>query len=217
MSTVRTPARRRMRRDDRARQLLEVAEAVISERGFQSASMDEIADRAGVTKPVLYDHFGSKDGLLAAVVRRAGGELRAAVVAAVAGAPGPEEALARGLRSYFEFVRSHAPAWHVLVSEAAAAGSAAGAMEEVRTEMAAFAAGVIVDELPGHDAAEAEIAAQALIGAAERLAVQSAAGRLRDDAPGRLVAGLMDVVWVGFADLRRGRRWVAGEFSEGPT
>jgi len=171
--------------------------------------MDEIADRAGVTKPVLYDHFGSKDGLLAAVVRRAGSELRAAVASAVAGAPGPEQALARGLRSYFEFIRSHAPAWHVLLSEAAAMGSAAGALEDVRTGMAGFVAEVIAGELPDHDVAEAAIAAQVLIGAAERIAVQSAAGRLAETDPERLVAGLMDVVWVGFAELRRGRRWRA--------
>ena len=86
--------RRRMRRGDRGRQLLAVAEEVIAERGFQSASMEEIADRAGVTKPVLYDHFGSKDGLLAAVIAQSWVNLREAVQRAVAGADGPEEELA---------------------------------------------------------------------------------------------------------------------------
>jgi len=194
-----------MRRDDRARQLLEVAEEVIAERGFQSASMEEIAVRAGVAKPVLYDHFGSKDGLLAAVIARAGAELRTAVTGSVRGAPGPEEALARGLRSYFDFVAGHAPAWHVLLSEAAAAGAAAGALEDVRREMAGFVTAVIASELPDHDEAVAEVAAQALIGAAERLAVhRSIRGGWNTE---ELVAGLMDVVWVGFAGLRAGRRW----------
>ena len=207
MATVQTPVKRRMRRDDRARQLLAVAEEVISERGFQSASMDEIAVRAGVTKPVLYHHFGSKDGLLAAVIERAGAELRTAVTESVRGAPGPEQALARGLRSYFDFVAGHAPAWHVLLSETAAAGSAAGALEEVRREMAGFVTAVIASELPNHDEAVAEVYAQALIGAAERLAVDRSMREPRDSAD--LVAGLMDVVWIGFAELRTGRRWSA--------
>ena len=121
-----------MRRRDRGRQLLQVAEEVIAERGFQAASMDEIAVRAGVTKPVLYDHFGSKDGLLAAVIARAGGQLREAVQRAVTDAEGPEEELARGVHAYFEFIEEHAPTWSSLLGEAAAMTAAAGAVEEIR-------------------------------------------------------------------------------------
>src|SRR3954452_21156665 len=120
MSTVRAPARRRMRRDDRTRQLLEVAEAVISERGFQSASMDEIADRAGITKPVLYDHFGSKDGLFAAVIESARGDLRETIGAAVESADDSEHAMAAGLRAYFRYLAEHAATWTVLLTEAEA-------------------------------------------------------------------------------------------------
>ena len=97
-----------MRRPDRERQLIEVAEAVFAERGYTAASMDEVAERAGITKPVLYDHFGSKDGLLAAVILRAGAEMRAAVGRAVADAASPEDALERGLRAYFAFIDRHA-------------------------------------------------------------------------------------------------------------
>ena len=56
-----------MSRAEREAQLIEVAERTFSERGFKGVSMDEIAERAQISKPVLYDHFGSKDGLLAAV------------------------------------------------------------------------------------------------------------------------------------------------------
>src|SRR5437762_5626181 len=142
--------RRRMRRGDRGRQLLRVAEEVIAERGFQSASMEEIADRAGVTKPVLYDHFGSKDGLLAAVIARSGVNLREAVQRAVAGADGPEEELARGVHAYFGFIEEHAPTWSTLLGEAAAMTAAAGAVEEIRREQAVFIAGLVAAELPDH-------------------------------------------------------------------
>ena len=53
-----------MPRADRERQMLAVAERVFAERGFRSASMDEIAELVGVTKPMLYAYFGSKDGLV---------------------------------------------------------------------------------------------------------------------------------------------------------
>jgi AcrR family transcriptional regulator len=64
---TRTP-RRRIGRAEREQQILDAALAVFSERGFQNASMDAVAERVGVTKPVLYTHFGSKDGLLLACI-----------------------------------------------------------------------------------------------------------------------------------------------------
>lgn len=56
-------------------QLLDVGRAVFAERGFELTSMDEVATRAGITKPIVYEHFGSKEGLYAAVVEREMDEL----------------------------------------------------------------------------------------------------------------------------------------------
>ncbi len=92
-----------MPRADRRTQLVDSAEAVFVEQGFAAASMDDVAKRAGVTKPVLYDHFGSKDGLLAAVISRLGDQLMQTTVAAT-GATSPEQSLRDGLTSYFRFV-----------------------------------------------------------------------------------------------------------------
>ena len=89
-------ARRRLPRAEREEQLLTVAQAVFAERGFRAPSMDEIALRAGVTKPVLYDHFGSKDGLIAACIRHAGSRLLQRRRRAVTAATGPERILAAG-------------------------------------------------------------------------------------------------------------------------
>lgn len=74
-----------MQREDRERQLLEVAAAELGSRGYAHASMDRIAEQAGVTKPLLYNYFGSKDGLAVACVDRAGGRLVEAVAAAQTG------------------------------------------------------------------------------------------------------------------------------------
>ena len=65
-----------MPRAVRERQLLELAEELFAERGYAGASMDELARRAGVTKPVVYDIFGSKEGLYLACVERSAAQLR---------------------------------------------------------------------------------------------------------------------------------------------
>src|ERR687895_267285 len=73
-------ARRRQRRRD---ELLDVADRVVQARGT-NVSMDELASEAGITKPVLYRHFGDKDGLYEALTRRYIDELASALRPAVA-------------------------------------------------------------------------------------------------------------------------------------
>ncbi|MFJ4353503.1 TetR/AcrR family transcriptional regulator [Pseudomonas sp. NPDC089428] len=61
------PSRRRLTREARARQLLEVSWALINDEGTDSLTLGRLAEAAGVTKPVVYDHFGTRNGLLAAL------------------------------------------------------------------------------------------------------------------------------------------------------
>ncbi|MGH3994271.1 MAG: TetR/AcrR family transcriptional regulator, partial [Pseudonocardiaceae bacterium] len=110
-----------MARADRERQMLEVAEELFAERGYQAASMDEIAERVGVSKPMLYAYFGSKDGLLLGCVRRARAELREVTMAAIAQGGTPYEVLRRGLIAHFRFIDAHTSAWAILRTEAALA------------------------------------------------------------------------------------------------
>lgn len=65
----RTP-RVRMAGSERRRQLIDVARSLFAERGYEATSIEEIAQRAGVSKPVVYEHFGGKEGLYAVVVDR---------------------------------------------------------------------------------------------------------------------------------------------------
>ncbi|MBV9486580.1 MAG: TetR/AcrR family transcriptional regulator, partial [Frankiaceae bacterium] len=170
--TSATPAvRRRLPRDERARQLLDVAEAVFAARGVQAASMDDIAEAAGVTKPVLYDHYGSKDRLMAAVVERVGRTLGEVVLSAVTAAGSPEAAIAEGLRAYFGFIDERRSGLHSLLSEGVTPGSeAAAALEAVRSQQATMIASLLLEHSDGGDAAEASIYAQIVVGATERLA-----------------------------------------------
>ena len=106
--------RRRVGREERERQILDAAVAVFSERGYANASMDAVAERVGVTKPVLYTHFGSKEGLLLACVAQARTELLEVTAAAAAAATTPEDMLRRGTRAFFEFLDERAAAFSLL-------------------------------------------------------------------------------------------------------
>jgi len=64
-----TPPRRRLSREDRLRQLLTVSWQLISDEGTDALTLGRLAELAGVTKPVVYDHFGTRDGLLVALYR----------------------------------------------------------------------------------------------------------------------------------------------------
>jgi AcrR family transcriptional regulator len=191
--------RRRLPKLEREQQLIDVAEAVFAVRGFREASMDEIALRAGVTKPVLYDHFGSKEGLIAACLRRSGAELFSAVAAAVEEARGPAEVLAAGVAGFFGFIESHGQGWFTLIGESAVVGQAADALEAIRRDQATFVAERIGVEFPEARTQDLEAFAQAIIGACERMALW------RRDRPGVSVAdataSLTALLWGGLAAL----------------
>ncbi len=104
----------RVPRAVRSAQLLELADQLFAERGFHAASMDELARRAGVSKPVIYDHFGSKEQLFATCVRRTGEALADRVAKAVREESDPRERLRAGSIAYFRFLQDQLRAWIVL-------------------------------------------------------------------------------------------------------
>jgi AcrR family transcriptional regulator len=115
-----------MARAEREQQMLDVAEQAFAERGYQAVSMADIAERVGVTKPMLYEYFGSKDGLLLACIARCRAELYDRTRAATEGATDPKDLYWRGLLAYFQFIDEHAPAYAVLAQEAAVGGGPSG-------------------------------------------------------------------------------------------
>ena len=87
MATKRT----RMSASERREQLIAVARGLFAERGFDATSVEEVAARAQVSKPVVYEHFGGKEGLYAVVVDREITTISAAISSAIADpAAGPE-------------------------------------------------------------------------------------------------------------------------------
>ena len=101
----------RLPRRERERQLLDLAGELFSERGYAGTSMDALADRAGVTKPVIYNLFGSKAGLFAACTSELGERLFETVAAAVVGIDDTEELIRAGSLAFFAFIRENAGLW----------------------------------------------------------------------------------------------------------
>ena len=122
-----------MPRADRERQMMAVAEEVFAERGYVATSMDEIAERVGVSKPMLYEYFGSKEGLLVACIRQARGELLRSPPQAALAADGPEDMLRNGLMAFFRFIREHRRSWALLRNEAAVVGPSAASPRSRRS------------------------------------------------------------------------------------
>ena len=198
--TVReTGRRRRMARADRERQMLEVAEAVFAERGYQAASMDEIADLVGVSKPMLYAYFGSKDGLLLACIRRARAELREVTTAAIAEGGSALDMMRRGLVAHFRFIDAHTRAWAILRTETALVGEAAAEVEQVRSQQAGLIAESTAAFVPDADPLLVEAYSEMLVGATERVSLwRERHPGITPEAAAELIIA---VVWNGVASL----------------
>lgn len=130
-----TPRGPRMTRAEREQQLLDVAEEVFAESGYTDSTMEQIAGRAGITKPVIYDHFGSKERLLTAVVERARDELFTALVATLGEMPKrsrTEDYIRAGTRTFMEFFERRQSSFRSYVQESAVAAAAGGEIEDLR-------------------------------------------------------------------------------------
>ncbi|MDO5499057.1 MAG: TetR/AcrR family transcriptional regulator [Propionibacteriaceae bacterium] len=98
------PRPTRMPRDQRRLQLLDVAGRVFAAKGYHNAAMDDIAEAAGVSKPVLYQHFPSKLDLYLALVDRAAEEIVELVRSAIAGETDNAHKVSAALATFYEFV-----------------------------------------------------------------------------------------------------------------
>ncbi|WP_262402363.1 TetR/AcrR family transcriptional regulator [Actinomadura sp. CNU-125] len=165
-----TPRRRRMSRDERRRQMLDVAEQVFGERGYQATSMDEVAERCGVSKPMLYEHFGSKDGLLLACMRRSKAELLDVTQKAMAQATDPADILWRGMVAYFGFVESHSASFAMILREPIGPPETMKALDDARAQQSGLIAGVLTTFVPDAPADVIDAYTQIIMGASERLA-----------------------------------------------
>jgi len=103
-----------MPRDERRAQLLSAALEVFTVAGYHSAAMDEIAERAGVSKPVLYQHFPSKLELYLAVLDTHIDSLVFAIQRAIQSTPDNSERVQATIGAYFDFIEAEGEAFRLL-------------------------------------------------------------------------------------------------------
>ena len=109
--------------------MLEAAGEAFASRGFHGSSMEQIARAAGVSKPMVYRYFGSKEGLYAAYLRLTGHELVDRVRALGTRGQSPQVRLQGGLRAFLTYVEEHRAGWTVLHGETTAPSDAQIARE----------------------------------------------------------------------------------------
>jgi AcrR family transcriptional regulator len=154
----------RVPRAVRERQLVELAERLFAERGFARTSMEELARRAGVTKPVIYELFESKDGLFRACVDRAIERMAASIVEAFRSETEPEARLRAGGLAFLRFARDNRVAWDLMAMQ----GRFADQAQAVRRDQAQLIRTLMAEIAPeGTDPRELEAVAYAVNSAYE--------------------------------------------------
>ena len=176
--------RRRMPRDARRTQVLAVAQALFASDGYHHVSMDDIADHAEVSKPVLYRHFPSKLDLYLAVIDERGSTLLAAVEAALVPIEhGPvHQGDGRGVvhaivRAYFEFVEGAGESASLLFESDVTHDAAVRARVEAAGAEAARGIARVLVEFTGLPGPQAGLLAASLVG----LAQSGATSRVRSE------------------------------------
>ena len=110
----------------RREQLLDVGRALFAERGFDGTSIEEVAARAGVSKPVVYEHFGGKEGLYAVVVDREMEQLLDRITTALGSATHPRVVLERTALSLLGYIEDSTDGFRILVRDSPVAHSTGG-------------------------------------------------------------------------------------------
>jgi AcrR family transcriptional regulator len=220
LSSVRSaPAFQRLPRPVRERQIVDAAVAVFAHRGYHLTTVDDVAEAAGISKPMVYAYVGTKEELFVACMRRESEKLVQAVTGAVEQGDGSDDRLWRGLRGFFQFVADHRDGWRVLYRQARGQETFAEELARLRTTMAGIVAGMLAQANAdaGGNAApgDVQMLAFALVGAAEATAEWVVEQEQGD--PDETATRLVNVLWVGAGPLMRGQTWKpqAGEAQTG--
>jgi AcrR family transcriptional regulator len=160
-----TPSRVRMTGKQRREQLLDVGRSLFAERGFDGTSIEEIASRAGVSKPVVYEHFRSKEGLYAVVVDREMEHLLDAITSALTVPAHPRVVLERAAFALLDYIEESTDGFRILVRDSPVAQSTGG-FASLISDAASQVEHILADEFKarGFDAKHAPMYAQMLVG-----------------------------------------------------
>jgi AcrR family transcriptional regulator len=193
------------------RELIEAAASeLFARRGYRAASIDEIARCAGVTAPVVYDHFASKLELHRRLLERHYAELRQLWRAQLAGDDPPETRIPRAIDTWFAYVEAHPYAWRMLFRDTTGEPDVQAAHGEVIAQSRAaitplFLAQPGVGELVGADNDALDMAWEVMRAVLQGLALWWYEHQHVPRA--QVVATAMNALWIGFERLQRGESW----------
>jgi AcrR family transcriptional regulator len=137
----------RLSAEARRERIFAGAMEAFAEHGYEGASMGAIADAAGITPAVIYDHFPSKAALQVELLERQTTELIAFVAAALEKAPeGPEASFRAGCDAYFRFAEEHPLAWRNLFHDSPSDPDVAAAYDRINAQATAAIAGFVKAE-----------------------------------------------------------------------
>jgi AcrR family transcriptional regulator len=155
---------KRLTASARRAQLIEIGRSVFAENGYDATSVEEIAERAKVSKPIVYEHFGGKEGLYAVIVDREMEYIVAAITEAISSGT-PRQRLEAAARAFLTYVQEHPEGFAVLTRDAPVT-IASGGMRGLLNEVADRVGKVFAAEFrkAGYPAKAAPIYAHALVG-----------------------------------------------------
>ena len=190
----------RLPADQRRLQLLDVARNRFAEQGFHATSMDEIAEAAGVTKPVLYQHFPSKRALYVELLDDTGRELLGHLADATSRAGSGRERVELSFRAYFNFVASNPDAFRLLLGTSLRADAEFASVVEEILESIAEMVSLLID-IPTSDE-QRRMLATALVGMAETVGRRAIRDPKTQIDPDELARWISELAWFGLRGVR---------------
>jgi AcrR family transcriptional regulator len=184
---------------ERREQLLNVGRSVFAEKGFEATSVEEISQRADVSKPIVYEHFGGKEGLYAVVVDREVERLLERITNSL-DADHPKEKLEQAAQAFLSYIEAEPDGFRILVRDSPGVGGT-GTFASLIGDIAAQVEYVFVEEFKerDYDSKLAGLYSRALVG------MVALVGEWWLDArkPKRdvVAAHLVNVAWNGLKDL----------------
>lgn len=193
------PKRTRMSASQRREQLITVARALFAEKGFDGTSIEEIAHRAKVSKPVVYEHFGGKEGLYAVIVDRELTTISSTITAALSSSHSPSVIVERAALALLTYIENSPDGFRLL---SAGSDRAAGTYSTLLADVAIQVSGILAAQFRAHglEASTAPLYAQMLVG----IVAMPAQWWLEDRSMSKesVAAHMVNLAWNGLRGLR---------------
>lgn len=143
----------RMTGRERREQLIDIGRTLFAEKGFEAVSVEEIAAKAGVSKPVVYEHFGGKEGLYAVVVDREMNLLLTMISTALAGtseSTSPRVLLEQAGTALFDYIDEHSDGFRILVRDSPVSQQT-GSFASLIVDVAGQVEHLLAEQFSAHD------------------------------------------------------------------